>query len=435
MQMIILFKALQVVLALSLLIIIHELGHFMWCRIFHIRVEKFYLFFDVGGKALLRKKIGETEFGIGWLPLGGYCKISGMIDESLDLKQMKSEAKAWEYRSHPAWQRLLVTFGGVLNNFIFAVLAFIAIMAIWGQSYIPNSGSKIYPDALAEEMGFRRGDEILKMDEYVPANFGMLQADLARRNVQYVKVLRGSDTLDLYIDRNRIGEVLNTAGMFDLALPFVVDSLMSNGINAGADLRSGDIVRAINGSAVEFVQDSRKTLDSLKGREVMVTLVRDGELLQMPLQVDTSGFLGVWLRLPNIRQQKYNVIEAVPAGLNLFASTTVGYLRDLRLLSKPKTGAYKSVGSFVAIGQVFPSRWSWYQFLFILAMLSIILGVMNLLPIPGLDGGHMLFTAFEMVTGRKPSDRFMMVAQMVGMALLIMLMLLAFGNDIGRLIH
>ena len=249
--MVIFIKTLQVILALSVLIIIHEFGHFLWARAFGIRVEKFYLFFDVGGKALARWHWGGTEFGIGWLPFGGYCKIAGMVDESMDLKQLEREPQSWEFRTHPAWQRLLVMAGGVINNFIFAILAYIAIMAIWGESYIENRGSRIYVDELGYEMGFRTGDEILRLDDYVPENFGMLQVDIARRDVKKVTVLRQGDTLDIYIDQSRIGELLNDPLMFDLAVPFVVDSVMSGSLNAGAGLLRGDRIVSFDGHEVE----------------------------------------------------------------------------------------------------------------------------------------------------------------------------------------
>ncbi|MBO5546746.1 MAG: site-2 protease family protein, partial [Bacteroidales bacterium] len=273
--MVIFIKILQVILALSVLIIIHEFGHYLWARLFKIRVEKFYLFFDVGGKALARWHWGGTEFGIGWLPFGGYCKIAGMIDESMDLEQMKQEPQPWEFRTHPAWQRLLVMAGGVINNFIFAILAYIAIMAIWGQSYIGNEGSRIYVDDLAYEMGFRTGDQILRLDDYVPENFGMLQADLARRDVQKATVLRGTDTLDIYIDQARIGDVLNDPLMFDLAIPFVVDSVMSGGLNADAGLHKGDRIVSLDGHGVEYVQDSRELLARLSSQEVATEVVED----------------------------------------------------------------------------------------------------------------------------------------------------------------
>ncbi len=431
--MVILIKTLQVILALSGLIIIHELGHFLWARLFGIRVEKFYLFYDIGGRAIARWKWGETEFGIGWLPFGGYCKISGMIDESMDLEQMRSDPQPWEFRSHPAWQRLMVMAGGVLNNFIFAVIAYIGIMAAWGQSYIDNSDSRIYVNDLAYEMGFRTGDRILRFDDYSPENFAMLQADLARRDVHKATVLRGADTLDIYVDQSMIGDVLNSPLMFDLAVPFVVDSIAA-GPNASSGLKRGDRIVAFDGTGVEYVQDSRPLLSGLKSRTVDATVLRDGDTLNVPVSVDTSGRIGVYMMPPSVKVKHYNLLSAIPAGIRLTGSTIDGYVRDLGLMARPSTGAYKSVGSFIAIGQVFPASWDWYRFINILAVLSIMLGVMNLLPIPALDGGHILFALYEMITGRKPSDLFLTVAQTVGMILLLALMFLAFGNDISRII-
>ena len=433
--MVTLIKTLQVILALSLLIFIHELGHFMWAKIFRIKVEKFYLFFDIGGKALLRFRKGGTEFGIGWLPLGGYCKIAGMIDESLDTEALKNAPGDDEFRSRPAFQRFMVMVGGVLNNFIFAVFAYIAIMGIWGQSYISNRDAQIYVSDLAYGMGFRTGDRILSLDDYQPENFGMIQADIARRDVRKVSVLRGGDTVNVYIDHSRISELLNSGPMFDLAVPFVIDSLQAGGPNPGAELAHGDRITAFNGIRFEYLQDSRPILDSLRGRQIVATAVRGADTLDIPVQVDSSGRIGVSIVIPGIETRNYKLAEAIPAGLRLTRDTVSGYLKDLKLLFTPSSGAYKSVGSFIAIGQVFPSAWDWYQFVYILALLSIMLGVMNLIPIPGLDGGHILFIIYEMISGRKPSERFLYVAQLIGMALLVALMLLAFGNDIGRLIH
>ena len=433
--MVALIKILQVILALSLLIFIHELGHFMWAKLFRIRVEKFYLFFDIGGKALVRWKKGETEFGIGWLPLGGYCKVSGMIDESMDLEQMKQEPKPWEFRTHPAWQRLLVMAGGILNNIIFAILVYIAIMAIWGKSYIDNKDARIYVNDLAYEMGFRNGDRILALDDYVPEDFSMLQADMVRRKTAFATVLRGTDTLQLYIDQSMTEAMLNSPVMFDLAVPFVIDSMMTPGPNAASGFEHSDKVIAFDGKAVEFVQDSRDVLSRMKGRVVPATVVRAADTLNLNVQVDTAGRIGAYMVVPGIQTRKYNLAQAVPEGFKLAGSNIRGYLQDLRLMATPSSGAYKSVGSFIAIGQIFPSKWNWLQFLNILALLSIMLAVMNLIPIPGLDGGHIVITLYEMITGRKPGEKFLIAAQMIGMILIIALMILAFGNDIGRLIH
>lgn len=429
--MVALLKTLQVILALSLLIFIHELGHFAWAKLFKIKVEKFYLFFDIGGKALWRHKKGETEFGIGWLPLGGYCKIAGMIDESMDLEQMKKEPQPWEFRTHPAWQRLLVMAGGVLNNIIFAILVYILIMNIWGSAFIPNEGNSIWVNDVAYEMGFRNGDRILAFDDYVPTDFGMLQADLARKNVRNARILRDNDTLDLYIDHSMIGKVLNSPVMFDLAIPFVIDST----VGPNTALQHADKVISIDGSDVTYVQEAHSILDTLAGQTTVTTIVRGVDTLAVPVQVDSAGRIGVQLEIPDIERREYNLLQAIPAGWKLTWDTVGGYLSDLKLLAQPKTEAYKSVGSFIAIGQVFPATWDWYQFLQILALLSIMLAVMNLIPIPGLDGGHILFTLWEMVTGRKPSDKFLAVMQIIGLALIMLLMVLAFGNDIGRLIH
>ncbi|MBQ6178370.1 MAG: RIP metalloprotease RseP [Bacteroidales bacterium] len=446
--MVVLMKVLQVILALSILIVIHEFGHFTFAKLFGIRVEKFFLFFDIGenGKLFSTKgrfftrlfpkaKDWETEYGIGWLPLGGYCKISGMIDESMDTEAMKKDPQPWEFRTKPAWQRLLVMIGGVLYNFIFAIICYIGIMAIWGSSYIRNEGSRIYPDQLGVEMGFKAGDQILRMDDYVPENFGMLQADLARRNVGKVVVLRDGDTVDVYIDHSKIGDVLNSPGMFDLAVPFVIDSVMAGSPNVDAGLLRGDRIVALDSIQTPFIQDMKAYLATVPGDSVQASILRGADTLAVPVLVDSEGRIGVYPQVPTYTTKTYSLIEAIPAGLELTAETIGGYLRDLKLVASPRTEAYKSVGSFIAIGQVFPSTWDWFRFLHILALLSIMLGVMNLLPIPALDGGHIVFCLYEMLTGRKPSDKFLEVAQIIGMVLLMMLMVLAFGNDIRRLFH
>lgn len=441
-------KILQVAIALSALILIHELGHFTFARLFGIRVDKFFLFFDAGGVKLFSTKTSEwftrlfpkmkdcgTEYGIGWLPIGGYCKINGMIDESLDVDMLKHEPQPWEFRSKPAWQRALVMAGGVLFNFIFAIVIYISMLAICGSDYLSNRDNSIYVNDLAYEMGFRTGDRILKFDDYVPEDFSMLQADLARRSVKTATVLRGQDTVTLYIDRSLIGNVLQSPGMFSLAVPFTVDSLAAGSVNAGADLRHGDVVVGIDSVHVRYVQDAWKMLADNAGRSVEAHVLREGDTLSMPLQVDTAGHIGVVLQIPGMQKRTYTWAQAVPAGVKYTWDMVAGYVRDLKLVATPSTGAYKSVGSFIAIGQVFPSHWNWLIFVNLLALLSIMLGVMNLIPIPGLDGGHLLFLICEMVTGRKPGDRFMMAAQMVGMFMLLLIMVLAFGNDIGRLLR
>lgn len=444
---VILIKTAQVILALGILIVVHEFGHFFFAKIFGIKVDKFFLFFDAWGAKLFSTRSRwftkifpkaakwETEYGIGWLPLGGYCKIAGMIDESMDTEHLKTEPQPWEFRSKPAWKRLFVMAGGVLFNFIFAILMYSAILNIWGESYLPNKGNKIYADTLAKEMGFHTGDEIISFDDYVPENFGMLQADLARQLPDKVVVLRGNDTINIYIDHDMIGKVLNTPGMFDLAFPFCVNAIAPGSPNEELDIRSGDKVISVAGQDVTYVQDAWTVLNEHAGKSVPVSFLRESDTVTLDMAVDSLGKLGILLIQPEVMRYEYDFLSSIPAGFRKSFSTIGGYLQDLRLVATPSTEAYKSVGSFIAMGQIFPSAWDWYSFLSIIALLSIMLGVMNLLPIPALDGGHIVFTVYEMVTGRKPSDRFLYVMQLIGMLLVFGLMFLAFGNDIARILR
>lgn len=459
--MVVLIKTLQVILALSILIIIHEFGHFIFARLFGIRVDKFYLFFDVGGKALFSTKksrwvakffprlaASETDYGIGWLPLGGYCKISGMVDESMDTEYMQSEPQPWEFRTKPAWQRLLVMAGGVLFNFILAIILYIIILATWGSSYLNNGDdTRIWANDLATDMGFRTGDHIVGFDGGTTVDFDRLQVDMARERAHTATVVRGADTLTLYLDQARLPEVLQDRGMFGLALPFVVDTIPPSSPNYGCELRRGDQIIALDGHPIQYIQESRSLLQNYKGAQVEAQYVRaevetassaqacGEDTLTALLQVDSTGLLGIYAVMPPLENREYSFWEAIPAGFKLTFTTIGGYIDDLKLVFNPSTKAYKSVGSFIAIGQVFPSAWDWFRFVNILALLSIMLGVMNLLPIPGLDGGHILFVLYEIITRRKPSDKFLYVAQIIGMILLVALMVLAFGNDIARLIR
>lgn len=308
------------------------------------------------------------------------------------------------------------------------------MLSIWGNDYLSNKENRIYVNDLAYEMGFRTGDKILKFDDYEPEDFTMLQADLARRSVKTATVLRGQDTVIIYIDHSMIGEVLQSPGMFSIAIPFAVDSVAAGSVNAGSGLRHGDIVIKIDSTDIGYVQDAWKVLAGCAGRSIETEILRGNDTLSMPLQVDTTGKLGVVLQVPGMQKRTYTLAQAIPAGVKYTWNMVAGYVRDLKLVATPSTGAYKSVGSFIAIGQVFPSQWNWLIFMNLLALLSIMLGVMNLIPIPGLDGGHLLFLIYEMVSGKKPSDKFMIAAQILGMFILLLIMVLAFGNDIGRLL-
>ena len=304
-----------------------------------------------------------------------------------------------------------------------------------GRKIHSNEDNCIYVNELAYDMGFRNGDRILRFDDYVPENFGMLQASLAREGASKAVVLRDGDTINIYIDHSRMGEVLNTPGMFDLARPFIVDSIPESSPNYRSELKGNDRIIGIDSIGVRFIQEASPVLLSKAGEQVKASVLRGDDTISMNLQVDTSGKFGIFTKIEGIKTKEYTILSAIPAGFTKTFSTIGGYLKDLKLVFTPSTEAYKSVGSFIAMGQIFPSAWDWYSFLNILALLSVMLGVMNLIPIPALDGGHMVFTIYEMITGRKPSDKFLYVMQLAGMLLLFGLMFLAFGNDIARLIR
>lgn len=441
-------QILQIILALSILVLIHELGHYTFSRIFGIRIDKFFLFFDAGGIKLFSTRSKwfvklfpkavnwETEYGIGWLPLGGYCKVNGMIDESMDTDHLKHDPMPWEFRSKPAWQRLLVMFGGVLFNFILGILLFSFSLFKWGEAYIPAEGNSVYvyEESLAEAMGFRSGDQILALDGTAPENFQLMQIDMARDMVNTVTVLRGDDTLNLYIDQKYIADLLNTQ-LFEIAIPFIIKDITETSLNKAAGLIPGDRITAIDSIKVTYTQDAFPILLQKAGKDIVATTLRDTTELSIPLKVDEKGNIGVYLHIPEIAKLEYTLLEAIPAGCKKAYDATIGQIKDLRLLAKPSTGAYKSVGSIIAITDAMPQQWNWQAFLHILATISIILAVMNLLPIPALDGGHIVFTLYEIVTGRKPSDNFLYVMQLIGMVLIFGLMFLAFGNDIARLLN
>ena len=407
----VILKIIQVILSLSLLVLVHEFGHYITARMFRIRVEKFYLFFPPAILKFKPKK-SDTEFGIGCIPLGGFCKISGMIDESLDKESLSRPPQPWEFRSRPAWQRLIVMAGGVLMNVVLAIVLYIAILHTWGEQYIKNPA---------------------------PDNFNEIHMDMLRDQVSRVTVLRDGDTVDIRIDPAYMPAMLNTPGMFGIRLPIAVGSLPDTSINAGADLRQGDRFLTAAGRQVCWHQDLQTVLADNAGSTVELRLLRGADTVTVPVRVSSDGKIEVLLQRDisdiTITDKEYSLLEAIPAGF-LMTFTNIGhYIKELGLIFSPQTEAYKSVGSFIAIGSIFPSSWNWQVFWNITALLSIMLAVMNLLPIPALDGGHILFTLYEMITGRKPSDRFMEVAQMTGMFLLLMIMILAFGNDIIRLLR
>ncbi|MBE6229121.1 MAG: RIP metalloprotease RseP [Bacteroidales bacterium] len=441
--MVILIKILQLILALSILVLVHEFGHFLFARIFKIRVEKFYLFFDPWFSLFKYKpKNSDTEYGIGWLPLGGYCKISGMIDESMDKEAMKQEPQPWEYRSKPAWQRFFVIFGGVLFNFILAVVIYTGLLAVWGEEYIKNSDvtTGVRVNELAYEIGFRNGDRIISFEEHQTDNFQELQVDLIRTQAKYAKVLRDGDTVTVNIDQSYIPAILNTRGMFDFGIPYIIEAIPDSSINAQSGLQPEDRILALNGTNSEYLLDALEFLGNHKGDSLVATVARGEEIMLIPIATDTAGKMQVIPKSQlsdfyKITEKNYSFFTAIPAGFNKTIKTVGNYWKELKLIFSPKTEAYKSVGSFITIGSIFPSTWNWQIFWNLTAFLSVMLAVLNILPIPALDGGHLLFTLYEIITGKKPSDKFLEYAQTVGMLLLLALMIFALGNDFFRLFN
>ncbi|MDP3437813.1 MAG: RIP metalloprotease RseP [Bacteroidales bacterium] len=434
-------KILQVILALSILILVHEFGHYFFARLFKIRVEKFYLFFDPWFSLIKYKpRNSDTEYGIGWLPLGGYCKISGMIDESMDKDAMNEEPKPWEFRSKPAWQRFFVMFGGVFFNFILAILIYSATLFTWGEEYLKNSDAVygVQCNELSLKMGFQNGDKIISFDDNEVVKFHELQVILARNQATTANVIRNEQSVTVNIDPVYLPAILSTPGMFTLRVPFVVLSVPDTSINASAGLMSGDRVVAVDSVEAFIIQDVQELLSLKRGLSVPVRILRGDETIEKSLTIDSDGKLGIILdgditKFFNVTTQKYTLAGSVPAGFKKSTATIGNYFKELGLIFSPKTEAYKSVGSFISIGKIFPSSWQWDIFWNITAWLSIMLAVLNLLPIPALDGGHILFVLYEMATGRKPSDKFLEYAQIAGMFVLFGIMFLAFGNDIYRL--
>lgn len=436
----------QIVLALSILILVHELGHFTFARIFGIRIDKFFLFFDARGIKLFSTRSKwflklfpkaadwETEYGIGWLPLGGYCKVNGMIDESMDTEFTKSEPKPWEFRSKPAWQRLLVMAGGVLFNFILGIMLYSFVLCKWGEAYYPAEGNSVYvyENSLAADMGFKTGDRIIALDGEKPKEFFNMQVTMARDMVRKATVIRDNDTISIHIDQKYIADLLGTP-LFDIAVPFTIMDVVPESQNSKVDILPGDRIIRIDSTDVTYAQDVFPILEKNAGKEITATIMRDSTTLTRTLAVDKDGNIGVYLQLPPIVKHRYSFWESIPAGCAKAYEAIVGQLKDLRLVAKPSTGAYKQVRSVIGMTEIMPVAWDWRIFIHILAMISIVLGVMNLLPIPALDGGHIVFTIYEMITGKKPSDNFMYVMQLIGMVLIFGLMFIACGNDILRL--
>lgn len=424
-------------MSLSLLVIIHELGHFMWARLFKIRVEKFYIFFNPWFSLLKWKpKNSDTTYGLGWLPLGGYVKIAGMIDESMDKEQMAQPPQPWEFRTKPAWQRLLVMTGGVLNNFILAIVIYAGIAWCWGERTIPYQNAYEGMDftPAAQSLGFRNGDILLTADGRTidsrerSALYRMLEADR-------VTVLRNHhDTVTLQMPRNAVTSLPQDDPFMAYRLPVFVKQVMPGEPAEQAGLIAGDRIIAVGDSLTPAYTELSPALKAYGGKQVPVTLLRGSDTVMVSATPTNGGKLGFGLMSPlevyRCDTTKYGLLHSIPVGIGNGTEMLTTYVSSLKHIFT-KEGA-ESIGGFGAIGNLFPPKWDWRTFWEMTAFLSIILAFMNIIPIPALDGGHVLFLLWEVITRRKPSDKFLEYAQMAGMTFLLLLLLYANFNDIYR---
>lgn len=449
-----LIKAAQLIAALAFLVVIHEFGHYIFARLFGIKVEKFYLFFnpwfslakwkpkkknpkyDKDGNEIATWR--DTEYGIGWLPLGGYVKIAGMIDESMDREQMKQPVKPHEFRAKPAWQRLLVMLGGVLFNFILAILIYTGIAWHWGAQYIPfdkaYEGMDFVPEAQA--VGFRNGDIPLTADG---VRLDAAQPDCIYRTVdaKEVAVLRNHrDTVTIAIPEDFITRFKDSKGFWAYRLPVVVDQVIAGEPAAKAGIKAGDRIIAVDTIATPSYTELTPALQSMAGKPTTVTVERDGKTIRLNVTPTDGGKLGFQLRkltdiYPTVTV-RYNFFEAFPKGWEIGTTTLTTYVSSMKAVFSAE-GA-KSIGGFGALGSLFPEKWSWLSFWEITAFLSVVLAFMNIIPIPGLDGGHVMFVLYEIIFRRKPSEKFLEVAEMIGMGFILLLLVYANGNDLVRAI-
>lgn len=434
----IIVKIAQFLLSLSILIILHELGHFIFARLFNTKVEKFYLFFNPWF-SIFKFKRGDTEFGLGWLPLGGYVKIAGMIDESMDKEQMKQPPKPWEFRSKPAWQRLLIMLGGVSVNFILALVIYVFVLYIWGEKYLPTENVKygISVDSLGYEIGLRSGDKIVSLDNQKIENFSQVIPSIVLDKVQTIQVDREGMLLNVNVPEKIYAEILQGTPLFTMRFPFKVEGFAKNSPAKQAGMQAGDYMKYLNGEPAGYFYEFRSKIITNRNKEVIVSVERDGELIDIPVTVPDEGLLGI---IPHrelatffeLRQTEFTLLQAIPEGIEKGFATITNYLKQLRLLFTPQTRAFESLGGFLTIGNIFPGVWDWQSFWQLTALLSIILAIMNLLPIPALDGGHVMFLLYEIIARRKPNEKFHEYAQMVGIIFLLSLVVFANVNDIIR---
>ena len=439
-------KAAQLILSLSILVILHEFGHYITARWFKCRVEKFYLFFDPWF-SLFKKKKGDTEYGIGWLPLGGYVKISGMIDESMDKEQMKQPPQPWEFRSNPAWQRLIVMLGGVIMNILTAFVVYAFILMVWGDNKIYTSSFKYgihVGDSTLMNVGFKDGDKIVALDGK-PAVYDLRRFKRKLLRADTITVERDGKIEQIAIPVDLYGTIIENknqkrSGFIEPRVPALVYMVIDTSRAYKAGLRKNDFIIGLDSARIEYMHELVSVLENKKEKDVQLTVLRNNDTVRLTTHINSEGQIGFmsyggrfdkmdsigWLKYDH---KVYKPLAALPAGVKRTFTELVDYIGDFKAIVNPETGAYKGVGGFKSMGSIFSSTWDWEWFWKMTAMLSVILAFMNILPIPGLDGGHVMFTLWEMVTGRKPSDKFMEYAQIAGMVILLALMLYANGND------
>ena len=432
-------KAAQLILSLSILVVLHEFGHYITARWFKCRVEKFYLFFDPWF-SLVKKKVGDTEYGIGWVPLGGYVKISGMIDESMDKAQMAEPPKSYEFRSKPAWQRLIIMLAGIIVNILLGFFIYAMMLWKWGDAYRPTDSLQygIVADSLAQSIGLRSGDKIVTLDGKKVERFGDIPLKILLDDVKTIQVSRDGQSVDVSVPEDLISTIINKhvhflgAGDFRIKVP-AIDSVLAGSAAQKAGLQKGDKVIAFNGTPVEFWDQVTQPTKAAKGHEVSLSVLRGSDTAAFTVNVPEDGIMGISVLSEPPYIVHYSFLEALPAGVAKGWRTLGSYVKQLKILFGGQVNLSEGMSGPVGIANLFPATWDWQAFWSLTAFLSMILAIMNLLPIPALDGGHALFCIYEMITGRKPGEKFMEYAQTVGMIIILALMVFAFGNDILKL--
>ncbi len=432
----------QFILSFSILVVLHELGHYIPAKLFKCRVEKFYLFFNPWF-SLWKKQKGETEYGLGWIPFGGYVKIAGMIDESMDKDQLNLPAQPWEFRSKPAWQRLIIMIGGVVVNVILAIVIFIGITWVWGEEQLPVKNLKygVYTDSLAKSIGLKDGDNVVGIDGKVIENFGMLESDMVLKEAKKLQVIRDGQQLDITVPEEFTKNLVTLkkfSGLVVPRYPVIVDSIGKTATITNGELRKGDTLIAMNGKPFKYYQEFDAIKKTYTDSLVTLTMIRGTDTVNVKALVNNKGSIGFFALSPLVIlgtvTTEYSFLQSIPIGFTHCWETLDKYITGIKQIFTGKVNASDSLGSVISIGNTFPGVWDWERFWTLTGIFSIVLAFMNILPIPALDGGHALFTIYEMVTGRKPGDKFMEYAQMAGMILLMALMAYALGLDFWRLL-